>query len=39
MALEIIVVYEKDIRHYCKKWNEKTCGVWKWPEGGTFKEH
>lgn len=41
-ALEIIVgehkVDEKDIRHYCKKWSEKTCGVWKWTEGGTFEE-
>ncbi|XP_053476698.1 uncharacterized protein LOC128605360 [Ictalurus furcatus] len=29
---------EKDIRHYCKKWSEKTSGEWKWPEEGTFDE-
>ncbi|XP_053486096.1 uncharacterized protein LOC128610702 [Ictalurus furcatus] len=29
---------EKDIRHYCKKWSEKTSGEWKWPEEGTLDE-
>lgn len=26
----------KDIKHYCKKWSERTSGVLKWPEVGTF---
>lgn len=41
-ALEIIIEKhksdEKDIKHYCKKWSEKTSGVWKWPKTGTFEE-
>lgn len=40
--IEIIVekhkADEKDIRHYCKKWSEKTSGVWKWPDVGTLDE-
>lgn len=41
-ALEIVIgkhlADDKDIKHYCKKWREKTCGIWKWPETGTFEE-
>lgn len=29
---------EKHIKHYCKKLNERTSGVLKWPEVGTFDE-